>query len=228
MALYALSDLHLSLTGNKPMEIFGSNWKNHDKVIKENWDKCITEEDTVIIAGDLSWSLKMSEGLVELDWINELKGNKIIVKGNHDYWWSSISKLNKLYDKMNFIQNNFFAYEDVAICGTRGWICKGSDRFNSKDEKIYNRELIRLKLSLDSAKNAGYNNIIVAMHYPPVNEKFEESEFTHMFKEYGVKTVIYGHLHGPFNYKIFEGEVDGINYILSSCDYINFNPIKIM
>jgi Predicted phosphohydrolase len=172
--------------------------------------------------------MKMDQGIKELQWIHELPGRKIIIKGNHDYWWGSISKLNSMYEDMKFIQNNFFTYNEMAICGTRGWISPDSDKFTEQDEKIYKRELIRLKLSLDNAKNAGYEKFICMLHYPPTNERFEQSEFTKIFEEYKVDTVIYGHLHGPALNKVLNGEKDGVNYIITSSDYLDFNPIRIL
>ena len=228
MALYAISDLHLAFTTDKPMDIFGDKWLKHDEKIKQNWISKITEEDTVLIAGDISWSMKSSDSKVDLDWINALPGKKIISKGNHDFWWSGISKLNNMYDNTKFLQNNFYAYEDYAICGSRGWILEGSDRFTEKDKKIFNREIIRLRLSLDKAKEAGYNKFIVMIHYPPMNEKREASAFTEIFKEYGVEKVIYGHLHGPALATAFNGEHEEIEYIITSCDYLNFDPIRIL
>lgn len=228
MALFAISDLHLALSGDKPMGIFGEKWEYHDEKIKNNWNALVGEEDTVLIGGDISWSMNMKEGQKELEWINELPGRKIIIKGNHDYWWGSITKLNSMFENMSFVQNNFFSYEDYGICGTRGWICEGSDNFKSEDKKIYDRELLRLKLSLDSAIKAGYKKIIGMIHYPPTNEKFENSGFTKMFEEYNVEKVIYGHLHGPFYYKVLQGDRNGVEYILTSCDFLDFSPIKIL
>lgn len=228
MGLYSISDFHLALSGDKPMHVFGEHWLNHDEKIKENWMNKITDEDTVLIGGDISWSMKMEEGLMELQWIHKLPGRKILIKGNHDYWWTSITKLNSLYKDMQFIQNNFFTYEDYAVCGTRGWVSPGGENFTSKDEKIYSREIIRLKLSLDGAVKAGYKKIIAMIHYPPNNEKVLDTEFTEIFKEYAVEKVIYGHLHGPSLSKVFEGTVHGVEYILTSADYINFDPVKIL
>ncbi|MBE6054523.1 MAG: serine/threonine protein phosphatase [Clostridium sartagoforme] len=228
MALYAISDLHLAFTTDKPMDIFGDKWLKHDEKIKQNWISKITEEDTVLIAGDISWSMKSSDSKVDLDWINALPGKKIISKGNHDFWWSGISKLNNMYENTKFLQNNFYVYEDYAICGSRGWVLEGSDRFTEKDKKIFNREIIRLRLSLDKAKEAGYNKFIVMIHYPPMNEKREASAFTEIFKEYGVEKVIYGHLHGPALATAFNGEHEEIEYIITSCDYLNFDPIRIL
>lgn len=227
MALYAISDLHLSLSGDKPMDVFSEEWKNHDVRIRENWLKKVKEEDTVLLAGDLSWSMKLQGGKEELDFVAELPGRKIIIKGNHDYWWGSISKLNSMYDNMDFIQNNFFAYEDYAICGTRGWVIPGSSLFGETDEKIYRREILRLRLSLDAAKKKGFQKFIVMIHYPPVNETFKDSEFTDIFEEYGVEKVIYGHLHGKSLQRVMTGERKGVEYILTSCDYIGFDPVLI-
>ncbi|MDU2673203.1 MAG: metallophosphoesterase [Clostridium sp.] len=228
MALYAISDLHLAFNVDKPMDIFGERWLNHDEKIKKNWESKINEEDTVLIAGDISWSMRAEDSKYDLDWIDKLPGKKIISKGNHDYWWQSISKLNKMYENTKFIQNNFYSYEDYAICGTRGWTSPDNDKFTQHDRKIYDRELIRLRLSLDMAKNAGYSKFIVMVHYPPTNENYDETEFTKVFKAYGVEKVIYGHLHGPSNFKIKNDTVDGVEYINTSCDFINFDPIKLL
>jgi len=229
MALYTISDLHLGFNVEKPMDIFGDRWKDHCNKIKKNWLGKITEQDMVLIAGDISWSLKEQDSKYDLDWINQLPGKKIISKGNHDYWWGSISKLNNIYENTKFLQNNFYVYEDYAICGTRGWICPGGDnKYSAKDEKIYNREQIRLKLSLDAAKSSGFEKIIVMLHYPPTNEKFEESEFIKIIKQYKVEKVIYGHLHGPvLSGNLLVGYFDEVEYILTSADYLDFNPKKI-
>lgn len=228
MGLYAISDLHLAFNVDKPMDIFGQHWLKHDEKIKENWLSKVNDEDTVLIAGDISWSMRADESKEDLDWINSLPGTKYIIKGNHDYWWSGIKKLNSMYDSMKFIQNNFFTYKDYAICGSRGWICPGSDKFQEKDEKIYSREQIRLRLSLDAAKKAGYKKIICMIHYPPTNEKFENSAFTEIFKEYEVEKVVYGHLHSTALGRVINGNWNGVEYVMSSCDFINFDPVKIL
>lgn len=229
MALYTISDLHLGFNIEKPMDIFGDKWKNHCDKIKENWISKITEEDMVLIAGDISWTLKEQDSKYDLDWIDGLPGKKIISKGNHDYWWGSISKLNSLYENTKFLQNNFYIYEDYAICGTRGWICPGGDKYSTKDEKIYKREQIRLKLSLEEAKKNKFEKIIVMLHYPPTNDKFEESDLTNIIKEYNVEKVIYGHLHGPVLLgNVLDGYLDGVEYILTSADYLDFNPKRIL
>lgn len=228
MALYAISDLHLAFNDDKPMDIFGEKWSRHDEKIKNNWTKKIKEDDTILIAGDISWAMRAEDSMLDLQWIDNLPGKKIISKGNHDYWWGSITKLNSKFENTKFLQNNFYEYGEYAICGTRGWICPGTDRFTEKDKKIYLRELIRLKLSLDSAKKAGFNKYIVMLHYPPTNEKFEESGFIEIFKEYNVEKVIYGHLHGPSLSRVLNGMRDGIEYIMTSADFIDFDPRLIM
>ena len=228
MALYAISDLHLAFNDDKPMDIFGEKWSRHDEKIKNNWIKKINKDDTILIAGDISWAMRAEDSMLDLQWIEDLPGKKIISKGNHDYWWGSITKLNSKFENTKFLQNNFYEYGEYAICGTRGWICPGTDRFNEKDKKIYLRELIRLRLSLDSAKKEGFNKFIVMLHYPPTNEKFEESGFVEMLKEYEVEKVIYGHLHGPSLSRVLNGMRDGIEYIMTSADFIDFNPKFIM
>ncbi|WP_426348399.1 metallophosphoesterase [Alloiococcus sp. CFN-8] len=228
MALYAISDLHLALKANKPMDVFGDHWYKHHEKIRTNWLQKITHEDTVLIGGDISWSISIDEGMEDLAWINELPGRKLIIKGNHDYWWSGITKLNRLYENMHFIQNNYFAYEDYAVCGTRGWICPSGNGLSQKDEKIYAREQIRLRLSLDMAVKDGFKKFICMIHYPPTNERFEDSAFTEIFEEYSVEKVIYGHLHGPSLNRVLQGERNNVEYIMTSCDFINFDPVRIM
>lgn len=228
MALFAISDLHLDASGGKPMDVFGADWFQHDTRIRKNWTDKICDEDTVIISGDISWAMHMTDGLDDLEWIHGLPGRKILVKGNHDYWWTGIKKLNGLYPDMDFIQNNFFTYGDYALCGTRGWNCPQSENFTPHDEKIYKREALRLKNSLDAARKAGYEKIIVSMHYPPIGEKFMSSEFTHIFEEYAVEKVIYGHIHGEAISKAVVGKIDNVEYILTSADYLKFDPIKIL
>lgn len=228
MALYAISDLHLALTGDKPMDVFGDKWFKHHEKIQENWINIVKEEDTVLVAGDISWSMRMEDGREDLEFIHKLPGKKIFVKGNHDYWWTSITKLNSMYEDMNFIQNNFFTYEDYAICGTRGWITPSSSKFTAHDKKVYERELIRLTLSLDMAKKDGYSKIIVMLHYPPTNEGCEDTGFIDILRGYEVEKVIYGHLHGYGLNNVFEGVKEDVEYILTSCDYINFTPKKII
>ncbi|MEN2258513.1 metallophosphoesterase [Paraclostridium benzoelyticum] len=229
MSLYAIGDLHFSTAVNKPMNIFGDNWDNHEEKIINSWKSKVNEEDTVLIVGDTSWAINMNEAEADLNIIHSLPGKKIYVKGNHDYWWTTVAKLNKLYDDMSFLQNNFYQYEEYAICGTRGWICPNDVKFTEDDEKIYKREAHRLKLSLDAAKKAGFKKIIVITHYPPTNDKLDPSLFTEIYESYGVEKVVYGHLHGKESFKMgLKGIRNEVEYNLVSCDYIDFNLIKIM
>lgn len=229
MTLFAVGDLHLSLNSDKPMDIFGPQWSEHYKKIEQDWDRNVNINDTVLIPGDISWAMTLEEAMRDLQWINERPGRKILIKGNHDYWWGSIKKLNSLFDNMHFIQNNYFIYEDYAICGTKGWTVPNENKFTEQDEKIYIREVHRLKLSLESARKEGYNKIITMLHYPPTNEKLEPSLFTEILETYGVEKVIYGHLHGEGSYSCgLKGEFNGVEYYLASCDYLDFKllPLK--
>ncbi len=231
MAIYAIADFHLSFDPRieKPMDIYGSRWENHEARLKENWNKKIKAEDTVIIPGDVSWALRPDEVLTDLEWIHEnLPGRKIFIKGNHDLWWQSVSKLNKLYDDMFFLQNTFAEAEGWAVCGTRGWICPGMQDFTEDDAKIYRREALRMEMSLKAAGDAGHENIIGVLHYPPTDERHTASEFTKLFEKYKVKLVLYGHLHGKDVWpKGLQGDFNGTEYRLVSLDYLDAEPVSV-
>lgn len=226
--IYSISDLHLDHTDEKPMSVFGEKWDDHDKVIKENWMNMIKEDDLVLIAGDISWALKPEESYEDLKWIDGLAGTKVLSKGNHDYWWASLKKINDFGLKsLNFIQNNSFVFNDIGIAGTRGWssIFGGEDIEN--DKKIFDRELHRLKLSLESLPK-GLKKIIVMLHYPPFDIKLEPNEFVDIMLEYKVDICIYGHLHGDGHKYVVEGNIKGIEFHCTACDFIDFIPKKIM
>jgi len=231
MSIYVISDLHLSLSEkvHKPMDVFGYAWVNHTERLKTNWEATVSKNDTVIIAGDISWALKLDEAVADLNWISGLPGKKVIVKGNHDLWWASIKKLNDLYgDELCFIQNDFYEAEGYAVCGSRGWVCPDDEYYSQHDEKIYNRELMRLRASLESAKKAGFSKIIGALHFPPMNDKFNKSGFTELFNEFGVEQVFYGHLHSEDGFRRgFQGNMDGVEYKLVTLDYLKCNLLKV-
>lgn len=231
MALYVISDLHLSTDGQKPMSIFGKDWENHDIKIKENWNSEVEENDTVIIGGDISWGMKGDDAKDDLLFIqNELKGKKILLKGNHDYWWSSVTKLNDTYD-MQFLQNTSVKVENRIIVGTRGWLTPSDKNFKKdKDTNIYKRELLRLELSInDGLKNkTATDEMIGVLHFPPTSENENTSGFTQLFEKYNIKKVYYGHLHTKEGFtRSILGEHGGIEYFLTSADYIKFSPLKI-
>jgi hypothetical protein len=221
--IYAIGDLHLGFSTNKEMDVFGKHWVKHYEKIKKSWISSVKDNDLVLIAGDTSWAMSLDEAKVDIDFLKELPGRKLLVRGNHDYWWQSLTKMKKQYIDTNisFLQNDSFVYEDIVICGTRGWVCPCDKGYTFEDEKIYIREIQRLKLSLD--QDRGNHNKIVMMHYPPMNEQLEPSGFTSLFQEYGIKKVIYGHVHGEESFKCApQGVIDGVDYQLVSADFLNF------
>ena len=224
MKVFAISDLHLSINSNKPMNIFGPVWDNYLDKIEKHWQSIVSENDIVLIPGDISWAMKLNDAEADLNFINKFKGKKVILRGNHDYWWSSISALRNILPKeMYAIQNDAIKFENVIICGTRGWNLPNSKYFNSKDdEKIYNRELLRLELSLKHAKSLQKNgDIIIAMlHFPPFNNKLEDNEITRLLEKYGVNKVVYGHLHNTDFIGKLVNVKNEITYYLTSCDLV--------
>ncbi len=229
MSFFAISDLHLSFFKDKPMDIFGDNWKNHHIKIKDNWLEVIGNDDFVLVPGDISWAKTLEEFKPDVEFIHSLPGKKIFISGNHDYWWGSTAALNEMYDDMVFMKNSYIPFDDFALCGTRGWLCPNDTFFTPHDEKIYLREAGRLERSLNMAVLDGFKKIMVMNHYPPTNDKKENSLFVDIIKKYPVEKVIYGHLHGENSfYSSFQGIVDGIEYILVSADYLNFMPVKIL
>ena len=228
MALYVIGDLHLSFGGDKPMEVFGAHWDAHYEKVKNDWLEHISEIDTVIIPGDISWAITFEGAKIDLEWIHQLPGKKIIFKGNHDYWWVSKTKMDPFFDSINFVHNSFGVYEDYAICGTRGWICPGEE-FTLEDEKVYKRELMRLENSIRQAQAKGFDKIIGVLHYPPTNEKKEPSGFTELFQKYDIKQVVYGHIHGKSNFRnALKGNFNGVNYHLTSCDFLDFKLLQLL
>lgn len=228
MTIYGIADLHLDSSGEKPMDIFGVNWENHEEKIFSYWKDTIKEEDIVLIPGDISWALKIKDAFLDLKKIDELPGTKIISKGNHDYWWETKSKLSSLDLKtIHFLYNDSFIHNNVSISGTRGWISKDSDEFKKHDEKVFNRELNRLRLSLESIKDK-VDKKIAMIHYPPFNSSGKPNEFVDIMKEYGVTMCLYGHLHSTGHKFVKEGKIEGIDFHCIACDYIDFKAKKIL
>lgn len=231
MSIYAIADLHLSFNSPKPMNIFGEKWTNHEEKIKNDWERKITEEDIVLLPGDFSWGLKLNETYEDFKYLSSLPGRKIMLKGNHDYWWNSLNKLNSYlkennFENIDFLYNNSYEVEGHIIAGTRGWQCGQEEA----DIKIFNRELIRLEISIENGiKRYGKEKpIIVCMHYPPTTKYLmENSEFIKLMSRYNVKICIYGHLHGEGFSEAVEGKISGINIKLVSSDYLEFKLLKL-
>lgn len=219
MAIFALSDLHLPLGINKPMNIFGAGWENYVEKIEYFWRETVSERDFVIINGDFSWATYLEESLEDFRFINSLPGKKILIKGNHDYWWSTLSKLEKFaaengISNVAFLQNNAILCGSAAVCGTRGWINPGDRAFKSEDEKIYRRELLRFEMSLKAAADLS-ETIIAALHYPP------DDAFIELMVRYNVSKCVFGHLHGR---KAAEYRIIYKNCYLVSADFLKFAP----
>ena len=229
--VYAIADLHLLGGQDKPMDIFGSHWDDHWNRIKQHWIKDIKENDIVIVPGDVSWAMDISDVEKDIKELSLLPGKQVFIKGNHDYWWSSLSKVESiLSDNQIVIQNNSCKISNVVIAGTRGWICPNSIEFKEKDEKIYKREAIRLELSLEDAKKKmdKTSHLIVAMHFPPYALDKKPTLFTEILEKYSPECVVFGHIHSPKIAKTFEDDINGIKYIMTACDSINFKPIRIL
>lgn len=227
MALYAIGDLHLCLGAPKPMDIFGGAWVGYMDKLKEGLS-VVTEEDTLVLLGDLSWSLDLPNAKADFAWINEIPGRKIILKGNHDYWWSTAAKFYKFCDEhgfsnMHILNNNCYEYDGWAICGTRGWFFE-EERSGEHDEKVFRRELIRLETSL---KAAGQMKKMVFLHYPPRYKGYECREILDLLEKYEVRMCFYGHLHGGSHKLAMEGPWDGVEFRLVASDYTGFKPYRV-
>ena len=230
--LYAIADPHLALDPScegKNMDVFGGAWADQPKRLRDIWLRLVEPEDTVIVAGDISWGLRLPQAMADLEFLDALPGTKVLIRGNHDLWWSSMKKMRGLFESVRFIQNDSYELDDCVICGSRGWTCPGEPDFSEDtDRKIYEREILRLEMSLKSASDCG-KPVIAAMHFPPMNRKFEPSGFTRLFEEYGVKRVVYGHLHGVNVFRNGpQGEIDGIEYTLISLDKLGSAPLRLL
>ena len=226
MQIYAIADLHLSLTSEKPMDVFGEAWRGHAEKLERNWRETVKDEDLVLIPGDISWAMQLQAALPDLSFIGALPGKKILLKGNHDYWWSAIGRVRaSLPTDMRALQNDSIVEAGIGICGSRGWLCPGSSNFSQDDEKIYLRELDRLSLSLQSLPHV--ETKIAMLHFPPFSDKDRGSGFTERLEAAGVKIAVYGHLHGEANRYAFEGEKNGVYYHCVAADKLDFTPKRI-
>lgn len=230
MKVFAISDLHLSGLADKPMDIFGEGWEGHIEKIKADWESKVSDEDIVLLGGDTSWGMKPEEGMYDVASLSCLKGKKVFVRGNHDYWWSGITKIRASApdDTFFFLQNDCVKIGNLVIAGSRGWTCPGSSDFTEHDMALYLREAERFRLAFQEVKKVRGegNGLIVLMHYPPMNAKKEETLFTQLFEENGVNKVVFGHVHGSVYYPV-KAEKNGIEYILTSCDKTKFLLTKI-
>jgi predicted phosphohydrolase len=226
MAIFAIGDLHLSLGAEKPMDIF-PGWEGYLPRLEKNWRALIQPEDTVVLAGDISWAMKLEDTAADFTFLQNLPGQKLLMKGNHDYWWTTANKMNRYLEAQGFtslhiLHNNAYTAEGYAICGTRSWLF---DPGEEHDEKIMNREIGRLKMSLNAA---GAGEKLVFLHYPPVYPGTSAPEVIQTLKEYGIRRCYYGHLHGQSLRYAVQGEVDGICYKLISADGLGFCPYRIV
>ena len=234
MAIYTIADLHLSFNTNKPMDIFGQNWHNYEEKIKQDWLSKVKQDDLVILPGDFSWAMYLDETKKDFEFINNLPGKKILLKGNHDYWWTTVTSMRKYiknnnFENIDFLYNNSYQYETYILAGTRGW----SQTEDKDDKKIIKREALRLELSItEGIKQYGEEKeILVFMHYPPIMKtnvmQNEQNEFIKIMKKYNVRKCYYGHLHGTSIKDAVEGEYFGIDFKLVSCDSLDFKLLKL-
>jgi len=228
MALYAIGDLHLCLGAQKPMDIFGGAWVGYMEKLQHGLS-VLKPEDTLVLLGDLSWALELTQATADFSWINQIPGRKIILKGNHDYWWSTANKFYNFCDNNGFrnmfiLNNNHYEYENIAICGTRGWFFE-EERSSPHDEKVFRRELIRLETSLKSAQD---KQKMVFLHYPPRYKGYECKEILELLQKYDVRNCFYGHLHGASHALAMQGLWDGVEYRLVSADKLGFQPFQVM
>lgn len=230
MNVYAISDLHLSATSDKPMDVFGGNWEGHFEKIKADWLSVVKPDDIVLIPGDVSWAMKLSDALVDLQSLADLPGKKVFIRGNHDYWWNGIGKLRAAAPNGSFVflQTDAVRIGEYVIVGSRGWTCPGSPDFTEQDQKLYLREAERFRLAFAEADKIAQtgDKKIALIHYPPFSIKTPETLFTNLFECNGVDKAVFGHLHGA-SYFPLKTEKNGVEYILSSCDKVGFRLVKI-
>ena len=235
MSIYTIGDLHLSFHENKPMGIFGENWEGHEEKIKKDWKEKVTENDLVVLPGDFSWSTYLKDTYEDFDYLNKLPGKKILLKGNHDYWWTTVTSMRKFlkennFQTIDFVYNTAYEFENYIIAGTRGW----GQNEEGEDRKLLKREVARLELSLEKAleqKEKQEKEILVFLHYPPIIHSnlinHEMSEFVKVLKKYDIKKCYYGHLHSSSIREAVEGNYYGIDFKLVSADGLDFKLLKV-
>ncbi len=231
MKVYAISDLHLSLCGDKPMDIFGTKWDDYLNKIQLDWNEKVSDDDVVLISGDISWAMELENALIDISYLDKLKGKKVIIRGNHDYWWKSITQIRaKLPENIFALQNDAIKIENVIFCGARGWAVEGSPDFVEHDRKIYLREVERFKLALKNAQKLREDGdkIVCLIHFPPFNVRREGSLFTKIFEEYKVDKVVYGHLHGKDVRAYLKTSINGVEYVLASCDILDNKLVEVL
>jgi len=232
MSIFSISDLHLSGLSDKPMDVFGVGWENHFEKIKSDWrKKVLSDDDIVLIAGDISWGTTLEEGLYDLNSLKELKGRKVFIRGNHDFWWNGITKLRRAAPdgSFYFLQNDCVKFENVIICGSRGWTCPGSSDYSDTDERLYKREAERFKLCFKEVEKVRCegDKLIVMIHYPPFSKTVPTTEFTSLFEEFKADKVVFGHIHGEAFFP-FRTVKNGVEYVLTSCDKVDFTLQRIL
>ena len=228
MALYAIGDLHLSFQADKPMDVFGGAWEGYVEKLRAGL-QIIGPEDTTVLLGDLSWSMSLDTAVEDFRFIDQIPGRKIILKGNHDYWWSTAKKFYDFCARNGFsdlfvLNNNCWLYGETALCGTRGWFYE-EERHGEQDAKVFRRELMRLEVSLQAA---GEREKLCFLHYPPRFGAYRCQEIQDLLTRYGVKTCYYGHLHGASHKAAFQGFWEDVRYQLVAADYVDFKPVLVM
>jgi predicted phosphohydrolase len=227
MKVFAIGDMHLAGGTGKTMDRFGDHWRNHDVRLFDAWERTVDVNDIVLVAGDTSWAMRMDEARPDLERIGRMKGRKVLIKGNHDYWWQSLTKMKQVLDpSIHILHATSVIIDRIAIAGTRGWLCPNDSFFQDHDHKIYNREVERLKHALESLKgrDAEYDSLIVALHYPPTNAEHEPTGFTELIDEHHADVCVYGHLHGEYISRALTGRRANTTYYLVSADAADFRP----
>ena len=235
MAIYAISDLHLALSTPKPMDVFGDGWFRYMERIEEAWRAVVMPEDYVLIPGDVSWATYIDAADKDFEFLDNLPGRKVISKGNHDYWWTTTNKMrqyleDRQFKTISFLHNDAILIENVAVVAARGWVCPGMPDFRgAEDEKIYQREIIRLRLSIAAitSRELKYEKMVVMLHYPPFSGKMPQTAFTEIIKTFEPDLCIFGHLHGVSARAAFEGTIGKTRFIMVSADHLQFQPYRI-